>query len=95
MYIICVMKQCKIETAGNDRCAQGADVQVRPMPADLEKGLRAQKLLYYSKCELLVYQQRKPSSEHFKGRNKKAKHASSSDDESGRKEAPTIFLQIQ
>ena len=70
-------------------------MQVRPVPADLEKGLRSHKILYYSRCELLMYQQRKPSSENFKSRIKEVKNSGSSDDESGRQGAPSIFLQIQ
>ncbi len=74
--------------------------QVRPRPADLEKALRSRRIAYYSQCDLLVFQQHKSGAHHFKGghgkgRFKKSKADDSSDEETGKAEAASVFLQIQ
>ena len=75
-------------------------VQVCPRPADLEKALRSRKIAYYSQCDLLVFQQHKSDAHYFKGghgkgRSKKSKADDSSDEETGKAEAASGFLQIQ
>ena len=78
---------------------QGIAAQVLPTPADFEKSLRSHKIPYYSKCELLGYQQRKLGAESFRGKGRrkgsKAQAASSSDDDAVKQNAPSMFLQIQ
>lgn len=74
--------------------------QVRPRPADLEKALRSGKLAYHSQCDLLVFQQHQSGAHHFKGghgkgRFKKSKADNSSDEETGKAVAASVFLQIQ
>ena len=75
----------------------GLAAQAQPKPADLEKGLRARKVAYYSKCELLVYQPHKSAEDYLKGKNRfrKRKAANSSDEETDKKDAASVFLQIQ
>lgn len=75
--------------------------QLRPAPADLEKGLRSRRLAYYSQCDLVVYQQQKGAVKAFKGgRSKgsfrKGRGEGSSDEEEGnQKDAASVFLQIR
>ncbi|KAA6422216.1 MAG: hypothetical protein FRX49_07967, partial [Trebouxia sp. A1-2] len=78
----------------------GVAAQLRPRPADLEKALRSCKIAYYSQCDLLVFQQHKSGAHHFKGghgkgRFKKSKADDSSDEETGKAEAASVFLHIQ
>lgn len=82
----------------------GVAAQLRPSPADLEKGLRLRKLSYYRQCELLVYQQHKTPSGSIragrgKSRLKKGQAESQSDDddadESTKQDAASVFLQLQ
>lgn len=79
----------------------GVAAQLRPTPADLEKGLRSRRLAYYSQCDLLVYQQQKGAGKAFKGgRSKggyrKGRGAGSSDEEEGnQRDTASMFLQIR
>lgn len=61
--------------------------------------MRARKIAYYSKCELLVNQQHNSDADYYKGRNRKgrskvAKPASSCGEETDKKDAASVFLQI-
>ena len=75
--------------------------QLRPAPAELEKGLRSRRLAYYSQCELVVYQQHKGAVRSFKGGRSKGRfkrgHAegSSDEEEGSQKDAASVFLQIR
>lgn len=81
-------------------CLQGGvAAQLRPAPADLEKGLRSRRLAYYSQCELVVYEQHKGAVRSFRGdkaRFRKGCADGSSDEEEGnQKDAASVFLQIR
>ena len=75
--------------------------QLRPAPADMEKGLRSRRLAYYSQCELVVYQQHKGAARsskggHSKNRFRKGHSEGSSDEEAGNQRgAASVFLQIR
>lgn len=66
------------------------------LPHGVEKHMRASRVQYYSKCELLNYQSR-PINQAYRGGKAKRKQAKGEDlsDEEPTSNAASVFLQIQ
>ena len=66
------------------------------LPREIEKHMRASRVQYYSKCELLNYQSR-PVNQVYRGGKAKRKQVKEEDlsDEEPTSNAASVFLQIQ